>query len=171
MCGLPYFSECFSSITSFCSSLKAGRVTPIFIAVETGVSGGRMTCSRSYDSLVAARFLTCMPRAFPPPRALGRTCPLVLSVVVRLISRHFYSSFSCEVSEVMAMSEAADGDRPLEPLAVGGMRRGVLAKMLVPRREGGGRGWVCRELSEPCPGRRATNKVMVLGYRDCLWGP
>lgn len=52
------------------------------------------------------------------------------------------------MSAVTVMSEAADGDRPLEPPAVGGMRRGVLAKMFVPRREGGRPGSVCRELSK-----------------------
>lgn len=58
------------------------------------------------------------------------------------------------MSVVTVMSEAADGDRPLEPPAVGGMRTRVLAKMFVPRREGGGPGWVCRELSKTWPRRQ-----------------
>ena len=98
------FSECFPSITSLCSSLKTGRVTPTF----TGVSG-TMTCPRSHDSFLAARFLTFKPRAFPLPRAFGHTCFLLLSVVVRLVSRHLYSFPYCWMGTVMATSAAAEG--------------------------------------------------------------
>lgn len=38
--------------------------------------------------------------------------------------------------------------------AVGGMRRRLLPKTILPRREGGRTDWVGRELSEPGPGGR-----------------